>query len=49
LTVLFDGTEYGRALIALRERYEQYRSMALEQRPVIRVAVERASSWGDIS
>ena len=48
-TVLFDGTEYGRALIALRERYEQYRSMALEQRPVIRVAVERASSWGDIS
>jgi PPOX class probable F420-dependent enzyme len=48
-TVLVDGLEYERALAALRNRYEQYLSMALEGRPVISVMVERVSSWGDLS
>ena len=46
---VFDaGPEHGRALAALREKYPQYRAMALEQRPVISVTVERVSSWGDL-
>jgi hypothetical protein len=43
------GPEHERAVAALRERYAQYRSMALEGRPVISVTVERVSSWGDLS
>lgn len=44
--VLDNGEEHSRAIAALRERYDQYRSMTLEGRPVIRVTVEKASSWG---
>ena len=44
--VIDGGTEHERALAILRERYAQYRSMALEGRPVIRVTAERVSSWG---
>lgn len=47
--ILDGGTEHERALAALRDRYEQYRSMTLEGRPLIRVAAERVSSWGDLS
>ena len=47
-TVLLDGPEHERALMALRARYVQYRSMALERRPVIAMTVERVSSWGDL-
>ena len=45
--VLIEGPEHERALAALRGRYEQYRSMALEGRPVIAVTAERISSWGE--
>ena len=48
-TVLDRGTEHGRAIARLREKYPQYRTMALEDRPVIRVTVERVSSWGEFS
>jgi len=48
-TVLLDGPKHERALIALRERYEQYQAMALEGRPVISVTVERISTWGDLT
>jgi PPOX class probable F420-dependent enzyme len=47
-TVLDTGPEHSRALIALREKYPQYRVMALEDRPVISVTVERVSSWGEL-
>jgi len=47
--ILFEGPEHERALVALRDRYEQYRSMALEGRPVIRVTAGRVASWGDLS
>lgn len=48
-SVIGDGPEHERAVAALRERYEQYRSMALAERPVIRMAVEKVVSWGDLS
>ena len=39
-----DG-EHWRAVGLLRARYPQYATQALEVRPIIRVAVERVSSW----
>jgi PPOX class probable F420-dependent enzyme len=36
-------------LEALRERYPQYREMALEGREAIRVVVERVVEWGSVS
>jgi PPOX class probable F420-dependent enzyme len=47
--VIKGGPEHSRALEALREKYPQYREMALEERPVIGVRVERVSSWGELS
>ena len=38
--------EHAAALAALREKYPQYRDHALEERPMIRIAVERALGWG---
>ena len=35
-----------RALEALRRRYPQYRAMALEGRPLIRLRPERVLHWG---
>ncbi|MDP9375109.1 MAG: TIGR03668 family PPOX class F420-dependent oxidoreductase, partial [Chloroflexota bacterium] len=34
------------ALAALRAKYPQYRAMALEERPIIRIAPAAARSWG---
>ena len=48
-TVIDGGAEHERAVAELREKYEQYRSMTLEGRPVISVTVERVSSWGDLA
>ena len=47
--IISSGSEHERGVDALRERYEQYRSMALEGRPVIRVAVEKVVTWGVFS
>ena len=41
--------ERAQAIGALRARYRQYADHALEERPIIRIAVERATSWGDLS
>ncbi len=46
--VLDAGKEHRQALEALRARYPQYRAMALEERPVIAIDVERGRSWGQI-
>lgn len=35
-----------RAVLLLRERYPQYRAMALEQRPIIMITPWAISSWG---
>lgn len=40
-----DDPDHGAAIAALREKYPQYRTMAIETRPVIRIADLRASSW----
>ena len=45
-SVLEGGAEYEAALAGLRERYAQYRSQALEGRPVVRIEAERSASWG---
>ena len=43
--VLAPGPEQGAAVAALRARYTQYAAMALDDRPVIRLRVERVSVW----
>ena len=40
--------EHGRAVSALRDKYPQYRNQALEERPVVRIALTRAVSWGTL-
>jgi PPOX class probable F420-dependent enzyme len=37
---------HAHALVLLRERYQQYRTMALETRPVIVITPDRVVSWG---
>jgi hypothetical protein len=39
------SSEHRDAVRLLRERYAQYESMALERRPMMRIAVERATRW----
>jgi PPOX class probable F420-dependent enzyme len=42
-----DGaSEHAAAIRALRAKYSQYASHDLESRPIIRVAIERVTSWG---
>jgi PPOX class probable F420-dependent enzyme len=38
--------DHPRIIALLRERYAQYRAMALEDAPVIALTAERVSSWG---
>jgi PPOX class probable F420-dependent enzyme len=40
------GAEHSAALEALREKYPQYWTMELDDRPVIGVAIERVVAWG---
>ena len=44
-----DHHEHAAAVAGLRQKYPQYAGHALETRPIIRIAVERARSWGDLS
>ena len=44
--IIEPGDEHAAAIAALREKYPQYRSMALEDRPVIRLLPERINAWG---
>ena len=37
-----------RAIGALRAKYEQYADHALEDRPLIRISISSATSWGDL-
>ncbi len=43
-----ERAEHAAACSALRGRYPQYATHDLESRPIIRVAVQRVVSWGDI-
>jgi PPOX class probable F420-dependent enzyme len=40
--------EHAAAVKALREKYDQYLSQRLEGRPIIRLTIDRARSWGAI-
>jgi PPOX class probable F420-dependent enzyme len=42
----FDATEHAMAVAALRQRYEPYAGQRLEDRPMIRLAIERTIAWG---
>jgi PPOX class probable F420-dependent enzyme len=44
-TILESGDERDRAADRLREKYAQYQTLSLDGRPVVRVAIERASEW----
>ena len=46
--ILDRGDEHDRAQAALRERYPQYRAMAIEPLPVIAVRIARVNAWGAI-
>ncbi|HEY0582963.1 MAG TPA: TIGR03668 family PPOX class F420-dependent oxidoreductase [Chloroflexota bacterium] len=46
--VLEEGQEHAAALAALRGKYAQYAAMALEGRPVIALAIERLTAWGEL-
>jgi PPOX class probable F420-dependent enzyme len=39
---------HGPTLVALRRKYPQYVAQRLESRPLVRIAIERTSSWGDV-
>lgn len=41
--------EHRRAVDLLRAKYPQYASHRLEERPVIRIAIEAARSWGNLT
>jgi PPOX class probable F420-dependent enzyme len=41
--------EHAAAVAALRAKYPQYTSHALESRPIIRLTIDRAISWGDLA
>ena len=41
-----DGPGHAEAVAALRAKYVQYRSHRLEVRPIVRIEVDRVSSWG---
>jgi PPOX class probable F420-dependent enzyme len=40
--------EHAAAVAALREKYAQYRSHRLEERPILRFTVQRRIAWGDL-
>jgi len=44
--ILDGGPEHDAAQIRLRERYPQYRTMAIEPLPVIAVRIRRVLGWG---
>ncbi|SRR5713226_9311776 len=41
-----DASEHARAVEVLREKYPQYRSMAIHQRPIIKISPTRFKRWG---
>ena len=47
--ILGDGAEHDRAQALLRSRYAQYRTMVLDDLPVIAIRINRVTSWGNLS
>ena len=46
--VLTRGQKHKRAVLLLRRKYPQYRTMAIQDRPMIRVTPTRVTSWGKL-
>lgn len=46
--ILMGGVKYRRALGLLRRKYPQYRTMALQGRPMIQITPSRCTCWGKI-
>lgn len=44
-----EAAERAAAIETLRAKYPQYATHDLESRPLIRIAIERVRSWGDLS
>jgi PPOX class probable F420-dependent enzyme len=44
-TIVEPGTEHAVAVASLRDRYQQYLTMALDEAPVIRIEVDHATEW----
>jgi PPOX class probable F420-dependent enzyme len=42
------GSEHATAVAELRRKYAQYASHRLEERPLIRIAIEGSRSWGNL-
>jgi PPOX class probable F420-dependent enzyme len=40
-----DAAEHGAAVVALRAKYPQYATHDLQSRPLIRIALQRVTSW----
>jgi coenzyme F420-0:L-glutamate ligase/coenzyme F420-1:gamma-L-glutamate ligase len=47
--IVADGAEHDRAVAALRDKYAQYESMALEERPLIAADIQAVTSWGTLT
>jgi PPOX class probable F420-dependent enzyme len=47
--ILDSGAEHDRAQALLRERYPQYRAMAIEDLPVLALHIARVTGWGNLS
>jgi PPOX class probable F420-dependent enzyme len=47
--ILDSGPEHDRAQALLRERYPQYRTMALADLPVLALRIASATGWGNLS
>ena len=49
LEVIVDADRQRGVLEALRDKYSQYREHRLEARPIIRIELERVTSWGRLA
>ncbi len=46
--IVTEGEAHRKAVRLLRRKYPQYRAMALDERPVIRIRVARCIRWGEL-
>lgn len=44
-----EAEEHAAAIAALRAKYPQYKTHALEDRPIIRLTIDKVRSWGNIT
>ena len=47
-SILTEGDAHRKAVRLLRRKYSQYRTMALDERPIIRIRIVRCIRWGRV-